>query len=76
MSNFDSRARGFISNADISKALLQTVVDIGTKYVCTVAELQTQLRVLADNLPVYIIMQPQPMVSVADIVSDKQETGV
>lgn len=76
MSNFDSRARGFISNADISKALLQTVVDVGTKYTCTVAELQTQLRVLADNLPAYVIMQPQPIVSVADIINDKKETGV
>lgn len=69
--NLKPRIYGSLSNGDISKALLRSVITVGAKYGCTVAELQKQLRVLADILSAYIVVPPQPVTTIADLVKDK-----
>lgn len=69
--NLKARTRGSLTNGDISKALLQSVITVGAKYSCTVAELQEQLRALADFLPTCIVVPPQPVITIADTVKDE-----
>ncbi len=69
--NLKARTRGSLTNGDISKALLQSVITVGAKYSCTVAELQEQLRALADFLPTCIVVPPQTVITIADTVKDE-----
>lgn len=69
--NLKPRKPGSLSNGDISKALLQSVITVGAKYSCTVSGLQEQLRALADILSACIIVPPQSVITIADVVKDE-----
>ncbi len=64
--------RGSLTNGAISEALLQSVITVGAKYSCTVAELQEQLRALADILPACVVVQPQSIITITDVVKAEQ----